>query len=162
MAEWFNENVESIIPQGTIDLIPSAELSAAQCVDAGNGDPLKYEYHDLLFKAWVERWDRAMPEDILMWVDNIEPRKLEKELGWNKEEGIIETLFNNSLVEFIEDLERWWNNYQGLAVAKRIQAPPIVTVSRRAFGFDHREAQFGASETERYKALGRYISGVYS
>jgi len=28
-----------------------------------------------------------------------------------------------------------------MAIAKRIQAPPILAVSRRAFGFDHREAQ---------------------
>jgi NAD+ synthase (glutamine-hydrolysing) len=116
-------------------------------VDAGNGDPLKYEYHDLLFRSWVERWDRAMPEDIIEW--EIEG-KLEEELGWERRESIIDVVFDGSVVSFIKDLERWWKMYQGLAIAKRIQAPPIITVSRRAFGFDHREAQFGGCNTRRY------------
>jgi len=38
-------------------------------------------------------------------------------------------------------------------VAKRIQAPPVLVVSRRAFGFDHREAQLGPRYTPRYVEL---------
>ena len=45
--------------------------------------------------------------------------------------------------DFIADLERWWRQFCGMSIAKRIQAPPIVAVSRRAYGFDHREAQNG-------------------
>ncbi|MFR4384278.1 MAG: hypothetical protein ACLT4X_08655 [Phascolarctobacterium sp.] len=41
----------------------------------------------------------------------------------------------------ITDLERWWKLFSGFAVAKRIQAPPILALSKRAFGYDHREAQ---------------------
>ena len=40
-----------------------------------------------------------------------------------------------------------------MAIAKRIQAPPILAVSRRAYGFDHREAQNGAYYTRRYREL---------
>ena len=32
------------------------------------------------------------------------------------------------------DLEHWYNAYKGLAVAKRIQSPPVVVVSRHPFG----------------------------
>ena len=55
--------------------------------------------------------------------------------------------------DFISDLERWWNLFTGMAIAKRIQAPPILAVSRRAYGFDHREAQNGPYYTRRYKKL---------
>ena len=62
-------------------------------------------------------------------------------------------MFGDNKKNFVEDLEKWWNCYQGLAVAKRIQAPPVLAVSRRAFGFDHREAQVGATYTKRYFEL---------
>ena len=42
----------------------------------------------------------------------------------------------DSASDFIADLERWWNSFAGLAVAKRIQSPPIIVVSRRAYGGD--------------------------
>ena len=38
-------------------------------------------------------------------------------------------------------------------IAKRIQAPPVLAVSRRAYGFDHREAQNGIYYTRRYYEL---------
>ena len=158
MAKWFNENVGNIIPQGTIDLIPSAELSASQSIDAGKGDPIKYEYHDLLFKSWVERWDRATPEEIRAWNGD---GKLEEMIGWKGEESIVNTLFNGSYSDFDGDLKEWWDRYQGIAVAKRIQAPPVVTVSRRAFGFDHREAQFGPTYTENFYDQARFDYGIY-
>jgi NAD+ synthase (glutamine-hydrolysing) len=53
----------------------------------------------------------------------------------------------------VADLERWWNLYQGLGVAKRLQAPPVLAVSRRAFGFDQREAQLGPWLSDRYQDL---------
>ena len=40
-----------------------------------------------------------------------------------------------------------------MAIAKRIQAPPVLAVSRRAYGFDHREAQNGAYYTRHYREL---------
>ena len=152
MAKYINESAgKEIIPQGTIDIVPSAELSAEQNIDEGKGDPIKYEYHDLLFKSWVERWDRATPENILDWyIQGM--GKLEKELGWfNK--ASISLLFGYSPKKFVEDLERWWNCYDGLAVAKRIQSPPVLAVSKRAFGFDHRETQTKPHYTERYYKL---------
>ena len=139
-----------IIPTGSIDIVPSAELSAEQDVDKNQGDPLMYPYHDCLFRSWVEWWNRCTPEEILDWYINNE---LEAKLGYD---GDIEKLFSNAR-EFIADLERWWNLYQGMGLAKRIQAPPILAVKRRAFGFDHRESQMGPRYTSRYDELKRLI-----
>ena len=121
-------------------------------MDEGKGDPLVYPYHDCLFRAWVERWQRATPEELLTWYrDGV----LEREIGYD---GCVAELFP-TVQAFVTDVERWWNAYQGLGVAKRIQAPPVLAVSRRAFGFDHREAQFGPQYTEAYSTLRQKLLG---
>lgn len=139
LANYLNHVVyrREVIPQASIDIVPSAELSASQAVDEGKGDPLKYPYHDYLFRSFVERWNKATPQDILQWYKE---DRLEENIGCEK--GIVKKLFP-AAKDFIIDLERWWNLFSGMAVAKRIQAPPILAVSRRAYGFDHREAQNG-------------------
>lgn len=135
-----------VIPAGCFDVKPSAELSPDQNVDEGKGDPLAYPYHDRLFQSWVEWWNRVTPEEILAWYAE---GTLESRLEYG---GRISDLFADARA-FVADLERWWNLYQGMGVAKRIQAPPVLAVKRRAFGFDHREAQMGPRYTKRYLAL---------
>ena len=149
LARYMNEHIfkREVVPQATIDIVPSAELSDAQNVDEGKGDPLLYPYHDYLFRAFVERWEKATPEDILDWYVK---GTLEQQIGCEK--GLVKKYFQTPK-DFIADLERWWNLFSGLAVAKRIQAPPILAVSRRAYGFDHREAQNGAYYTRAYRNL---------
>ena len=71
---------------------------------------------------------------------------LEEKLGYA---GRVKDEFPNAAA-FVDDVERWWNLYQGMGLAKRIQAPPILAVKRRAFGFDHREAQLGPLYTQPY------------
>ncbi len=132
-----------VIPEGTFTVTPSAELSEAQNVDKGQGDPLIYDYHDYLFQSFVEPWERATPETILSWY----------------REGILETKLGTPLsvsdifrsdADFIADLERWWKLFAGFAVAKRIQSAPILSVSRRPFGYDLRESQLAPYFTDRY------------
>jgi NAD+ synthase (glutamine-hydrolysing) len=135
-----------VIPEGIFTVTPSAELSPDQNVDEGKGDPIQYPYHDCLYRSWVEAWNRATPEDILDWYGAGE---LEARLGYS---GRVASRFPDAR-SFIADLERWWNLYQGMGVAKRIQAPPVLGVKRRAFGFDHRESQLGARYTARYQEL---------
>ncbi len=153
LAYYLNQEVfhKEAVPQGIIDIVPSAELSNAQNVDEGKGDPLKYPYHDYLFRAFVERWQKAAPEDILTWYSE---GRLEEELGCEK--GLVAKYFHTP-AEFISDLERWWNLFTGMAIAKRIQAPPILAVSRRAYGFDHREAQNGPYYTRKYRELKKQL-----
>jgi len=136
----------AVIPEGSFAIVPSAELSPAQAVDEGKGDPLIYPYHDCLFRAWVEDWNRATPEEVLEWYLE---GTLEPHIGYP---GKVKELFSTSR-QFIADLERWWNHYQGLGIAKRIQAPPVLAVKRRAYGFDHRESQMGPRYTARYEEL---------
>ena len=149
LAHYMNTTVygREVVPQGIIDIVPSAELSSAQNVDEGKGDPIKYPYHDFLFRSFVERWQKATPEDLLEWY---KAGTVEANLGC--EAGLVAKYFPTA-ADFIQDLERWWNLFTGMAIAKRIQAPPILAVSRRAYGFDHREAQNGAYYTRRYREL---------
>lgn len=149
LAKYINKNIfkKEIIPEGSINIIPSAELSNAQAVDEGKGDPIKYDYHDYLFKTLMESWNRILPEDILqMYIDGISEEKI------GCEKGIIKKYFKNDL-EFIEDLEKWWRQYMGMAISKRIQAPPILAISRRAFGFGNRESQNRVYYTSKYLYL---------
>ena len=148
LGRYLNKEIfrRALIPEKCFDLTPSAELSPAQAVDQGQGDPLIYPYHDCLFASWVESWQRTTPEEILEWYL---AGTLEQQLGYT---GELKAIFP-SAHEFIADLERWWRQYNGMGVAKRIQAPPVLAVKRRAFGFDHREAQMGAWFSQRYLEL---------
>lgn len=148
LAHYLNDKVfgREVVPQGSIDIVPSAELSNKQDVTKGQGDPLIYPYHDYLFAAFVERWQRATPESILNWyIDGT----LEKNIGCAVD---VHKLFPTAK-EFIDDLERWWRLLAGFAVAKRIQSPPILSISRRPFGNDLREAQLTPYFTTRYLEL---------
>jgi len=149
LARYLNSHVYGfeVIPQDLINLVPSAELSFEQSVDQGKGDPIIYPYHDYLFKAFMEKWNRAAPEDILDWYMR---DVLEEKIGCAP--GLVGRIFSGPAA-FIADLERWWKLYTGLGVAKRIQAPPVLAVSRRAYGFDHREAQNGPYFTAKYRRL---------
>ena len=55
--------------------------------------------------------------------------------------------------DFIKDLEKWWHLFAGFAVAKRIQAPPLIAISRRPFGYDLRESQMAPYYTDRYMEM---------
>ncbi|HWR39044.1 MAG TPA: NAD(+) synthase [Patescibacteria group bacterium] len=149
LADYLNQIVyqREVIPRATIEIIPSAELSADQSVDEGKGDPLIYPYHDYLFRAFMEFWNRSTPEDVLLWYQE---QTLESRLGC--EPGLLSRVFPSPR-EFITDLERWWQLYAGMGVAKRIQAPPVLAVSRRAYGFDHRESQNTPYYTLAYRQL---------
>lgn len=148
LGRYLNQKVfkKGVIPDEIFTIRPSAELSETQTVGVG-GDPLIYEYHDFLFKAFVESWHKITPEEVLTWyADNT----LAEQLGC--EQNIIEQNFPSAEL-FIADLEKWWRLFSGFAVAKRIQAPPIVSISKRAFGYDHREAQLTPYFSRRYQQL---------
>ena len=142
LARYIN-TIKKIIPQGSIDVIPSAELSVKQDITKGLGDPIIYKYHDKLFATWIERWNRATPEDNLKWYLN---GSLEKEIHYD---GVVKELFTTDK-EFIDDLERWWKCFAGLSVAKRIQAPPVIGISSRSLGFDMRESQIPVVYSSSY------------
>ena len=153
LARYMNETIfqREVIPQGSIDVVPSAELSDAQDITQGLGDPLQYEYHDCLFRAFVEGTphtlphQRLTPEDILRAYEN------------DTLESLLElpnpiSHYFTSTEQFINDLERWWKSFNGLAVAKRIQSPPLFLISERAFGTDLSESQLKPYVSRDYEA----------
>lgn len=134
LAHYINDEVYhcEVIPQGIIDIVPSAELSSEQNVDEGKGDPLKYDYHDFLFRAFVER--EVPLEDILKWYAT---DCLEEKIGCQI--GLVKKYFN-SAEDFINDLERWFKLFKGIAVAKRLQAPPLIAITNHPFDFIESQA----------------------
>jgi NAD+ synthase (glutamine-hydrolysing) len=148
LGHYLNDEIfkDEVIPNEIFTIRPSAELSEEQTVGVG-GDPLVYEYHDYLFKAFMERWHKITPADILRWYKN---NTFAAELGCS--DKIIQDTFPNNHA-FVADLERWWKLFSGFAVAKRIQAPPILSLSKRSFGYDHREAQLTPYFSREYYQL---------
>jgi NAD+ synthase (glutamine-hydrolysing) len=131
LARYHNQVSDRKIPQGIIDLIPSAELSAKQDITKGLGDPFYYPIDDEIVRALVEF--RKDISEILSMYDNDsidEVFKLPK--GTVKEHFPIRK-------DFCADLEKKWSMYQR-SIFKHAVAVPIPVVSRRAFGFDLREA----------------------
>ena len=149
LGEYLNNSVfeREVIPRGAFEVVPSAELSDAHDVDANMGDPLTYNYHDHLFKAWMQWWQPASLEECLEWyLGGVINERL-------KLEGVdVYEIFPN-VSDFIADLEKYWKLFHGLAIAKRIQAPPVIGVSSRAFGFDYRESQGASFQSTKYLDL---------
>lgn len=144
LARLFNERAgREVIPQGIIDIVPSAELSAEQNVDGGKGDPIFYPFHDRLLQAFTEkRWD---PERILeLYLEGT----LEERLGCAP--GTVAKYFKTEKA-FVESVEWAWRQYN--LEFKRHQLPPVFITSRRAFGFDRRDTLAPGYFTERYRAL---------
>jgi NAD+ synthase (glutamine-hydrolysing) len=188
LARHLNSIFGDPIPKGIIDLIPSAELSVAQNVDEGKGDPFDYPRTDAILRRFVE-W-RKDPEELLESYLN---GTLAAELGLGREVAPSlgteearpdlapengECLINLGRVPsawdgpessgspalfadaaaFVSEIERLWKLYK-INYFKRVQAPPIIAVSKRAFGFDLREAQNGIHFTRRFQALKARILG---
>ncbi len=148
LGRYINEKVfkTEVIPEKIFSIRPSAELSEEQTVGTG-GDPLIYEYHDYLLRSFVENWDKASPAEIIRHYMN---HSLEKFLGCV--DGTVARIFPSHKA-FCQDLEYWYSLFTGLAVAKRIQAPPILSLSRRAFGTDFRESQMTSYFSTEYKVM---------
>jgi NAD+ synthase (glutamine-hydrolysing) len=143
LARFINQEKE-VIPATIFNIPASAELSADQNIDEGKGDPIFYPYHDKLVKAFVEF--RLDPEEILRYY-------ADGTLGQtiHCEQSLIDNYFSGAS-SFIADLEHKWKLFK-LSYFKRIQAPPIIAVSKRAFGFDLRESQNGVYFTREYLKL---------
>jgi NAD+ synthase (glutamine-hydrolysing) len=136
LARVYNDKVfkKEIIPEEVFQIPPSAELSEKQDISKGLGDPLVYEYHDALFKSWVESWSKKNKQ---YYLDAYKNAVLYKTIGCQS--SVIKKAFKSEK-EFLSDFEKWWELYNGLAKFKRVQSAPIVSVSKRSFGYDLRES----------------------
>lgn len=152
LCRYINREKE-IVPNEVLTLKPSAELSDNQAVDKGLGDPLIYPYHDRLLEALQQWWNRAPLHDILQhYLDGDLAAYLNHGEKTELTEELIKTNFPDAK-SFISDLERWYKLFKGMGVAKRIQAPPIIAVTRRAYGFDYREAAIQPYFSRKYLLL---------
>lgn len=153
LAEYMNSSVyhKEVIPRILIpdsnfvfDLPPTAELKDKQV------DPMKWGYHDALVRVFTD-YRRRNPEEILRWyMEGILAAKLEIP------ERLI-TLYGLDDPEiFVKDLE-WVVSCMQRSVFKRVQAPPIIIMSRGAYGYDVRESQIPLSYTKEYHRLKKQL-----
>ena len=149
LGRYLNEEVfgREVVPENLLSgqIVPSAELSAAQDVTKGLGDPIKYGYHDAVLRQFIEY--RKHPMDLMQWF--VEGRLFD-ELGWDDRAGFA--VYFADTEAWVEDLE-WLERQLRVNYFKRIQAPPIIVLSKRAFGFDLRETQYPGYVPRGYEAL---------
>jgi NAD+ synthase (glutamine-hydrolysing) len=148
VAKQLSDEMGGILPEAIFTLKPSAELSADHNVEEGKGDPLVYWYHDKLLASWMEPWSRRGIEGTLQ---DFKDGKLLLNLGLQEYAPQFIQMFPTTL-DFIKDAERWWTQFNQ-SVFKRVQAPPVLVVSRRAYGFDFRESMGGVAYTLNYLRL---------
>ena len=109
---------------------------------------MKWFYHDWLINRLTE-YPGGRVEEIMD--DYLQGRLQTSEIGrWLRHYGLDEP------EAFIQDLEWVLRTMQG-AVFKRIQFPPLILISRGAFGSDVREAQMRPEATKRYRQLREQI-----
>ena len=96
---------------------------------------------------------RRHPLDILEWYRTGE---LLERIGWQDEQR-FRAYFPESRA-FIDDLE-WVERQVRVNYFKRIQSPPIIVLSKRAFGFDLRESQLPAYSPRAYEQAKRALLG---
>ncbi|MEW6751683.1 MAG: NAD(+) synthase [Candidatus Latescibacterota bacterium] len=156
LARFLNDCVYGgeVIPESLISgrIVPSAELSEAQDVTRGLGDPIRYGYHDAVLRQLIEY--RRHPADLVQWrLDGV----LFERLEWADAQRF--GAYFPSARAWVEDLEWVWEQLRR-SYFKRIQAPPIVVLSKRAFGFDLRESQLPAYWPQAYGELKARLLGV--
>ena len=153
LARHLNEQVfrAPVIPGNLFDgtTVPSAELSAEQDVTRGLGDPIKYGYHDAVLRQMIEQ--RRHGVDLLRWFARGE---LLERLEWPDRAGFLGYFADSAA--WVEDLE-WVAAQLRASVFKRVQAPPLIVLSKRAFGFDLRESQLPAYPLRAGAALRRRV-----
>lgn len=143
-----DENLIPTIEHHTIHFgfAPSAELRTNQI------DPMKWVYHDWLVQYLVQYPSHHM----LDWLKTYQSGE------WKKSE-VADWMMYYGLDDphrFIEDI-RWFMKAWHTAIFKRIQFPPIVTVSRGSFGYDYRESQLPYSESQEVEfVINEILKGI--
>lgn len=127
-----------LLPDETIkwEVPPSAELKEHQL------DPMKWYYHDWLVQFMIEYPTRTVTDVMDLYLSD-KWRELPV-AKWINYYGL------DNPESFIEDLE-WFMGLWTRSVFKRIQFPPILTISRGAFGNDFRESQLSDYRSGDYE-----------
>jgi NAD+ synthase (glutamine-hydrolysing) len=154
LAAYLNDVVygREVIPLNLLDrtTVPSAELSAEQDVTRGKGDPLLYGYHCAVLRQLIEY--RRHIADLAEWfIDGSLWQRLAQEGAEQQARAALRTP-----AAWVDDLA-WIERQLRINYYKRIQAPPIIVLSKRAFGFDLRESQLPACPPRRWERLARRV-----
>lgn len=132
LSRWINENKADLIPSEMIEMQPAAELSEEQNVDNGGWDPFDYKILKPMSRAFVEK--RLSASDL---INKINDWTLEEFL-W-LEDWYLEQVFDTKDKQK-DEVKRIWR-MKTISYFKRVQSPPVITIWRRSYGFDLREAQ---------------------
>lgn len=139
-SEVISNNLIPTIEDNAIHfgLAPSAELRTNQL------DPMKWVYHDWL----VQYFTQYPSHHLLEWLEiYVNDRWQSLEIApWIRYYQLDEPK------NFVEDIQ-WFIKAWHFAVFKRIQFPPVVTVSRGSFGYDYRESQLPYVNDSAVEAL---------
>lgn len=137
-----NETYREIIPSKTKTLVPSAELSEEHDVNKNKGDPIIFTYHDALLRQLVEY--RKNPMEIIKIYEKKGIKGLASflEIKENRLDQIFKDNFKDK-ESWLQDIWKIWRLFHS-AVYKQIQSPPILSISKRALGYDFRRSQLKA------------------
>ena len=153
LGRFLNDQVfgREVIPENllSMDTVPSAELSDEQDVTRGLADPIKYGYHDAVLRQLIEYRHHVV--DLMQWL--LDGELLDR-LGW-RDAGTFQGYFPTA-ASWLEDLE-WVERQLRIGSYKRVQAPPLIVLSKRAFGSDLRETQWPEYRPRRYGDLKRQV-----
>jgi NAD+ synthase (glutamine-hydrolysing) len=143
MARYLNEHQfgHEVIPREltNLELPPGAELARDQV------NPLKLGYHCALIEAFMDFQLKSV-EDVMRWYLE---GTLEENLRVTPE--LIRSYSIDDPREFLRDLE-WFQNQLQRSVFKRVQGPPIILVSKTAYGYDRRESILPSAEPTMLQA----------
>ncbi|GHT38849.1 NAD+ synthase [Endomicrobiia bacterium] len=148
MARYINSSYGQIIPQELIpdknykfnigQILPSAELKENQF------DPMIWGFDDWLLEQFME-YKKQTPEKILKTY-------LKTKHSCMEENNMFDKYGMKNSIKFIEHIE-WFFNKLYANVFKRIQAPPVLVLSKSAFGGDYRESQYKYKFSSSYQKL---------
>lgn len=159
LGRYLNEVVygREVIPKNLLDqtTVPSAELSAEQDVTQGKGDPILYGYHCAVLRQLIDYRRHAVA-----LADWMLAGELLSQLGCNWDDQQFHAAFPTPSA-WLEDLQ-WVERQVRINVYKRIQSPPLIVLSKRAFGFDLRESQVPSSSTQRWTEISASIRSIES
>ncbi|MEK6857288.1 MAG: NAD(+) synthase [Nanoarchaeota archaeon] len=134
LSEYVNARAgRTIIPEASIKVKASAELSSNQNVDEGKGDPFDYFIVAPLVDEIVNN-DEFWIEEL---VEKFKNKSFDKEIWLPDEKG--KTVYEKFSVEEFRNLIKEMIRKIDISAYKRMQAAPIIRVSSNAFGWDYRE-----------------------
>jgi NAD+ synthase (glutamine-hydrolysing) len=135
LARYVNQrHGAELIPDDAFQVVPSAELAADQY------DPFDYSVVSPIVGAIVET--QASPEDLAALFERraLDPARFAPD---DRGRTVYDKHTSESFRALVHDTARLMRR----AVYKRLQGPPIVVVSERAFGFDLRETIINGWDT---------------